>query len=57
MPYTNRSDPKENPWYPRGASDLADALIDAINNDIAETKRALELDEFSRYRQDSFLRD
>lgn len=36
---------------------LADALIDAINNDIAETKRALELDEYSIYRQDSFLRD
>ena len=37
MPYTNRSDPKENPWYPRGASDLADALIDEL--DVAQVRQ------------------
>jgi hypothetical protein len=31
MPYTNRSDPKQNPWYPRHVSDRADALIEELD--------------------------
>lgn len=31
MPYTNRSDPKQNPWYPRHVSDRADELIEELD--------------------------
>lgn len=31
MTYTNHTDPKQNPLYPRLASDLADALIDELD--------------------------
>ena len=31
MPYTNRSDPKQNPWYPNHVSDRADELIKELS--------------------------
>lgn len=31
MSYTNSSDPKQNPWYPRHVSDRADELIEELD--------------------------
>jgi len=31
MSFTNRSNPKENPWYPRHVSDRADELLDELD--------------------------
>lgn len=41
MSYTNRSDPKQNPWYPRHVSDRADELIE----ELGETQCQLLYDE------------
>lgn len=40
MTFQNRSDPKQNPWYPRFASDEADALLDELDEAHVLTLRA-----------------
>lgn len=36
MSHTNHSDPKNNPWYPRHASDRADELIEELDATLCE---------------------